>query len=276
MDLSLTTMTALAAFATGLLTSVHCVGMCGPLACSVTSSAKSPEHAQLEGLAYHVGRIISYSLIGGLAGAIGEQPLSYFFDSPAVLLPWLMIPFIILSAFPNLIKLPRLKFLTMPYYRMRAWAQKKPAGVLGGVLGLMSPCLPCAPLYLVFGVSLASGSVFTGIKIALCFSLGTIPLLWLAQSSLHLLKKKVPTKLRFATKLAFVGLMTYMLTSRLSATFQSGWLARVAHQDTQEAELSEPLAGTPAVNSSAKPATELENKAKRSARKLPSCCHGKK
>ena len=219
--MTVTTMTSVAALSAGLATSLHCIGMCGPLACSVTSRAKSKQHAQLESLAYHMGRVISYTLIGALAGLITYQPLSYFFDSPAVILPWMMIPFLIMTAFPELVKMPRLKFLTMPYYKAKMWAESKPPGIMGGLLGIISPCLPCTPLYLIFGVCLLSGSPLSGARIALCFSLGTIPLLWAAQSSTHLIAKFIPGRWKTGLRTSFLLVVTVMLFMRLQGTIPS-------------------------------------------------------
>lgn len=249
-------MSSIAALSAGLATSIHCVGMCGPLACSVTSQSKSREHALLETTAYHLGRILSYSLIGGLAGFLGQQPLSFFFHSPAVILPWLMIPFLIISAFPNLVKVPRLLFLTRPYYKAKHWAQNKPTGIAGGMLGLISPCLPCTPLYLIFGVSLLSGSALTGAKIALCFSLGTVPLLWAAQSSTRFLVKWIPGPWRNRLRSTFLIAVTLILMIRLQGTLPFTQEAS-ASPDTQAKE-----------EKVAKPTTAEET-----TKDLPSCCH---
>jgi sulfite exporter TauE/SafE len=248
----MTEMTSIAALSAGLATSIHCVGMCGPLACSVTSRSKNREHALLETTAYHLGRITSYTIIGMLAGMIGKQPLSFFFDSPAVILPWLMIPFLIISAFPGLVKVPRLKFLTLPYYKAKFWAQNKPPGVAGGLLGIISPCLPCTPLYLIFGVSLLSGSALTGAKIALCFSLGTVPLLWAAQSSTHLLTKWIPGPWKNRLRSTFLIAVTLILAVRLKGTLPF-------IQDAQATE--NPAAG------------EDVTTPKATTKDLPSCCH---
>lgn len=247
-------MTSIAALSMGLATSIHCVGMCGPLACSVTSRAKSRDHALLETTAYHVGRVFSYTIIGGLAGLIGKQPLSFFFDSPAAILPWLMIPFLLITAFPNLIHLPRLHFLTRPYYKAKFWAQNKPAGIAGGLLGVISPCLPCTPLYLIFGVSLLSGSPLLGAKIALCFSLGTIPLLWAAQSSTHLLTKWIPGPWRNRLRSTFLIAVTLILVVRLQGTLPFTGTAQAEENQSIEKVDSEP--------------TTVED----TIEELPSCC----
>ena len=217
----ITEMSAGLALVAGLFTSIHCIGMCGPLACAVTSRSKTREHALLEATAYHTGRVFSYTFIGSLAGLIGKQPLGYFFHSPAAILPWLMIPFLILTAFPNLVKIPRLKFLTMPYYKAKMWAQNKRAGIAGGMLGIISPCLPCTPLYLIFGISLLSGSAITGAKISFCFSLGTIPLLCLAQSSSRYLVQWIPTAWRHRLRVVFLVGISAMLFLRVQSPFTS-------------------------------------------------------
>lgn len=251
----MTEMSSIAALSAGLATSIHCVGMCGPLACSVTSRSKNRDHALLETTAYHLGRVVSYTFIGMLAGMIGKQPLSFFFDSPAVILPWLMIPFLIVSAFPQLIKLPRLKFLTMPYYKAKMWSQNKAPGISGGLLGIISPCLPCTPLYLIFGVSLLSGSALTGATIALCFSLGTVPLLWAAQSSTRFLTKWIPGAWKNRLRSAFLIIVTLILAVRLKDTLPT----EAAAPNTAQA----PTEQTEQIPSSAEETTE----------NLPSCCH---
>lgn len=242
--------TAIAALTAGLFTSVHCVGMCGPLACSVTSRSKTREHALLETTAYHLGRVISYTLIGSLAGLIGKQPLSYFFHSPAAILPWLMIPFLLITAFPNWVKIPRLRFLTLPYYKAKFWAQNKPPGIAGGLLGVISPCLPCTPLYLIFGVCLLSGSPITGATLALCFSLGTIPLLWTAQSSTRFLTKYIPAPWRNKLRATFLLTVTVLLFTRLQGTIPF----------TNQAQAAEPQQ------------TETPTTPQETTQDLPSCC----
>lgn len=254
--MTVTEMTSVAALTAGLATSIHCIGMCGPLACSLTSRCKSKEEALLETLCYHLGRIISYTLIGLLAGLIGQQPLGFFFDSPAVILPWIMVLFLLLTAFPQIFRAPRLSFLTKPYYKAKYWASKKPSGVAGGLLGLFSPCLPCTPLYLIFGVSLLSGSGLSGARIALCFSIGTVPLLWLAQSSTHKITKWIPGPWRGKLRSTFLLVVTVMLVIRLQGTLPFTQQAQAAENTEQSSE--------------SKPTPEDTTKG------LPSCCHGDK
>ena len=77
-------MTTLAALAAGLATSLHCAGMCGPIACGLGNLAKSESERLTAASLYHGARLLSYGIIGGICGALGQQPLKWFFGSPAV------------------------------------------------------------------------------------------------------------------------------------------------------------------------------------------------
>ena len=60
------------AFIAGLVTSVHCVAMCGPLSCafSPTKQSDAPVYVVLTG--YHLGKLFAYTVIGALAGIFGS------------------------------------------------------------------------------------------------------------------------------------------------------------------------------------------------------------
>ncbi|MDT8347999.1 MAG: sulfite exporter TauE/SafE family protein, partial [Flavobacteriaceae bacterium] len=65
------------AFLLGFLGSLHCLGMCGPIALLFPAGGNTKLVRTLNILFYHSGRIITYALIGFLAGLIG-QSLSLF------------------------------------------------------------------------------------------------------------------------------------------------------------------------------------------------------
>ncbi|MEN9990586.1 MAG: hypothetical protein RLZZ224_288 [Verrucomicrobiota bacterium] len=177
--------TTTGALLAGLITSLHCAGMCGPMACGVGTLAKTEAERMTAATLYHGGRLFSYGLIGALCGSLGTQPLRWFFDSPAVLLPWALVVALLLSAFGLDKKIPRPAIL----HRFTARARFRTQGFSGvgaaGLMGLLTPLLPCGPLYLVFGVALLAGSPAKGAEFTLAFGLGTVPLLWLAQHSFH-------------------------------------------------------------------------------------------
>jgi len=183
--------TTLGALAAGLVTSVHCVGMCGPIACGVSSLPATEAQRQAGIIAYHVARLTSYALVGALCGALGRQPLKWFFDSPAVLLPWIMVALLVIFGLGLEKKLPRppalLRFTTRLRFRLGRLSPVRG----GAALGFLTPLLPCGPLYLLFGATLLSGSAIRGAEFALAFGLGTVPLLWLAQHQIRHLQRRL-------------------------------------------------------------------------------------
>jgi sulfite exporter TauE/SafE len=184
-------LTLAGAFLTGLATSLHCAGMCGPLACGVGTLAKSESERLAAASVYHAGRLAAYATIGAICGAMGREPLGWFFDSPAVLLPWALVVALLLLATGLEKKIPRPAFLTRLTARLRFKAQRMPAVAGAWMTGLLTPFLPCGPLYAVFLALLAAGSAARGAEVALAFGVGTVPLLWVAQLGFHRLRGKL-------------------------------------------------------------------------------------
>lgn len=227
-----------AALAAGLVTSAHCAGMCGPLACTLS---KSDPH-RFGHAFYHIGRLTSYGLIGALCGFLGQQPLRWFFDSPAVLLPWILVALFLLVALGLWKKIPQPRILQRLIGPLRLRTLRLTSQRGGFLMGLFTPLLPCAPLYLLFGTCLLTGSALRGAEFALAFGIGTIPLLWLVQRTFGRLQSVIPTA-RLAHLQRIVALLTaVVLIWRL--------------QDTLPRKSPPP----PTATQSSAPA-------------LPSCCH---
>lgn len=182
--------TGAAAFIAGLTASPHCMVMCGPLGCAMLPVGQKDSSVQLATAAYHLTRAFAYLFWGGLAGLIGNQVNDWLELPLFKILPWVLVAFFLSIAF----RLDR--FLPRP-----AWTQRLHATIMGkmnrwprffsgAILGIATPFLPCGPLYAIFVVCLFTGSLLKGAEIALGFALGTIPLLWLAQSQFFRLQGK--------------------------------------------------------------------------------------
>jgi len=161
-------MTLTGAFAAGLAASVHCAGMCGPLACLAcsrrTACGTTPPAA-----AYHATRLLAYAVCGAGAAAFGAAALQWLPEWLRASIPWVVLAMVILWALgltgPLQARMPRLPWL-------------KPNPVL---IGAATPLIPCGPLYLMLGLAALSGTAVRGASLLLAFGLGTVPLLWLAQ-----------------------------------------------------------------------------------------------
>jgi len=175
--------TTAAAFLAGLVTSLHCVGMCGPLACSwgVSRSDTFLRDTTL----YHVARLFAYAVVGALAGALGTLPVEWLHYRGVAIFPWLLVIVFILIGLGSDAFLPKPALLTLPMARLRLKASQLAPSLRATVIGIATPLIPCGPLYMMFALALANGSAAKGSEFSLAFGLGTLPLLALAQTQLH-------------------------------------------------------------------------------------------
>jgi sulfite exporter TauE/SafE len=81
--------------------------------------------------------------------------------------------------------LPKPAFLSSRLRRVQTAAFKMKSTLRAALLGFATPLLPCGPLYMMFALAMANGSASRGAEFAMAFGLGTLPLLWLAQTQLH-------------------------------------------------------------------------------------------
>jgi sulfite exporter TauE/SafE len=183
--------TAAGALAAGLATSLHCAGMCGPVACSLMGLKAAPQQQQQAAALYHGGRVFSYTTLGVIAGAIGYWPLAQITRSPVMVLPWILAVVLLFMALGFRLHLPKPLFLRKWSARTRLKLCRIPVRRGAFALGLATPLLPCGPLYLMTGIALASGSAVKGAEFMMAFSMGTIPLLWFAQHRFHVWRQQL-------------------------------------------------------------------------------------
>jgi len=210
------------AFVAGLVTSLHCAGMCGPLACAVMPAGRDGSDPQAVASAYHLTRLAGYGALGALAGAVGRLPLTLLGDSGLRWLPWLLVVFFVAVAFRLDQRLPRVPLLGRAYAALLARLRGGSRLRAAAALGLATPLLPCGPLYFLLTLALLSGSALRGAEVLLAFGLGTVPLLWLAQTNFHWLRARVgPRTLARAQSLMALG-VAVLLAWRLRGTLGLG------------------------------------------------------
>jgi len=182
---------AYTALVAGLVTSVHCVAMCGPLSCAFAPSKAGDAEPAVVLTAYHLSKLLSYALVGALAGAVGSVAVEAVSASWLNLLPWVLVVFFLVVGFRLDRYFPKPVWLGQLYQRLaqRFRRMSKPAAAAG--IGLASPLLPCGPLYMIFGLAMFSGSALKGMEFAIGFGIGTMPLLWLAQMRFMRINQRV-------------------------------------------------------------------------------------
>ena len=165
------------AFILGLVGSLHCAGMCGPLVLAMptgrSTSATLP--FVLGRVTYNLGRIATYSLLGGIFGLIGHT------FALAGLQRWvsLGVGIIVLAV----LVISTRKSLSGPTSRIVALVKRGLAPLLarqtfGSVfmLGALNGLLPCGLVYAACAGAVALGGVMS-VQYMVAFGLGTVPMM---------------------------------------------------------------------------------------------------
>jgi len=208
-----------AAFVAGAVTSVHCMVMCGPLACAWALGSVQSRSFGRDTLLYHGSRLLAYAAVGAVAGAVGSVPIPGLLHRIAMILPW-MLALVFLAVALGLDRwIPKPGFLTKPVARIRLLAMQVPPALRAMALGACTPLLPCGPLYIMFALAMSQGAALKGAQLVFAFGLGTLPLLWLAQSRMKFLGLRLnPQTLRRVQRgLAFAAVM--VIAWRLRGSF---------------------------------------------------------
>jgi len=169
------------AFMIGLLGSVHCVGMCGPLAFGVPSLRSGWFYLVLDKLLYQSGRIISYCILGVLIGLLGRQIWLAGLQQGVSILSGVLI---IIAALSRIFKFSlsnSSSVLLKPFNAMFSYALQHRANHL--IIGLINGFLPCGFVYLAMAGALNTGAVPSAISYMFWFGLGTTPLMFIAAVS---------------------------------------------------------------------------------------------
>lgn len=204
-----------AAFLAGLAVSPHCAGMCAPLACALAPWGGPPEERTVFATAHHAVRILAYAAVGAAAGALGLNFGKWLDVSLFRWLPWALLAFYLLIALRLDKGLPIPAWVSRLNARLMHRVRGLPPAAAGGLLGLITPLIPCGPLHAMFGLAFLAGSAGRGAEIAAGFALGTLPLLWAAQAGFFRLRAKLGTErltlIRRVTALLAAAVMAWRL-----------------------------------------------------------------
>lgn len=170
------------AFIFGLLGSLHCVGMCGPIALMLPVDRQNETRKFFQIFLYHLGRISTYALIGLFFGLIGESFTMFGFQQQlSIIIGVLMLLSVILpQSTLNSIKItqPLYKFIGKIKSEIGQSLKKKEMDTFF-YLGFLNGFLPCGLVYMAVFASVAVSGLFNSAAYMMIFGLGTIPLMTL-------------------------------------------------------------------------------------------------
>ncbi len=164
----------------GFLGSLHCVGMCGPIAFVLPLDRNNPIKKTSQIFVYHIGRICTYATLGLLFGLLGktlyisglQQRLSILVGLIMILL--VLIPYQTLQKY-NFSK-PVFRFLSSVKSAMGSRLKQKSYKTLFSI-GILNGLLPCGLIYMALFGAIAMGSIQYSAFYMVLFGVGTIPLM---------------------------------------------------------------------------------------------------
>jgi sulfite exporter TauE/SafE len=171
-------MIVITGFIFGILGSLHCIGMCGPIVLALPVGEQSVFRFASGRTLYHFGRVISYAVMGAAVGLLGgklllpvlQQNLSIIVG--ALLVLTVLFPKIIRSVnFLNKIFDPITQKITSIIGKMLK--SKALASML--ILGVMNGFLPCGFVYMAMSTAAVTGGSLAGMLFMVGFGFGTIP-----------------------------------------------------------------------------------------------------
>ncbi|MEW9095400.1 MAG: sulfite exporter TauE/SafE family protein [Clostridiaceae bacterium] len=190
-------------FIVGVFTSIHCVGMCGGimLSQSLSKESKTKFEAMTPAILYNLGRVISYTILGGIVGALGsvfsltittKAIIQIFAGAFMIIMGFNMAGFSFFRKFQ--LKIP-----------MTVCKTKNKSGS-PFIVGILNGLMPCGPLQTMQLFALGTGSAVKGALSMFMFSIGTVPLMLTFGALSGLLSKGYTKKI-----LKFSGVLIIVL-----------------------------------------------------------------
>ena len=161
-------------FIAGLLTSIHCVGMCGGimLSQSLKNESKDKFDALKPSLLYNLGRVLSYTILGAIIGSVGSV-FSLSIKSKAAVQ-------IIAGIFMVMMGFNMAGFGLFRKFQLKmpsSFCKVKNRSSSPFLVGLLNGLMPCGPLQTMQLFALGTSSPLKGAISMFAFSLGTVPLM---------------------------------------------------------------------------------------------------
>lgn len=173
----------LTSFFVGLFGSLHCIGMCGPIAIALPVPNSGNISFVAGRLLYNLGRVVTYSFLGAVFGLLGSRlVISGFQQSVSITLGIAIIVFVLIP--------PKYKAKISQH----SIVQKLSAPIKSGIselfksgtfaamflIGILNGFLPCALVYVALAGAISSGDAISGAAVMILFGLGTIPAMFAA------------------------------------------------------------------------------------------------
>ncbi|MBF0597038.1 sulfite exporter TauE/SafE family protein [Faecalibacter rhinopitheci] len=165
----------------GLTSSLHCVGMCGPIALSLGLNAENRLKFSIRNLTYQLGRVTTYTILGAFLGIIGESfSFAGLQNFLSIGIGILMIVMVMIPKFyeNGATSLKPINFIMIRVKMMLGKHLIKKDSSSLYIIGILNGLLPCGAVYATLTAAVAMGSIFKSATFMFFFGLGTLPLMF--------------------------------------------------------------------------------------------------
>lgn len=198
-----------AALSLGLVTSLHCIGMCGPLALALPVVGKNRSSYVVGRLLYNLGRAVTYAGMGAIIGVVGKSfAMGGLQRWVSVAAGVLLIAGMLFYRAGVLEKLGLFKvFSALQGLWARNFHHRGFTGLF--LLGLINGLLPCGPVYVALAAAAATGTIATSAAFMFIFGLGTLPMMLAVSLAGNLIQK--PMRLRLQKLMPILAIVIAFL-----------------------------------------------------------------
>jgi sulfite exporter TauE/SafE len=228
-----------AAFMLGLVGSLHCAGMCGPIALALPMNNQSWISRISGGLLYNLGKIITYGLLGTIFGLAG---MGFFLGGiqqwVSIILGALMILAVLIprvggvgrnlagaaDKLTGAVKKPFIRLFKLKTYRSLFF------------IGLLNGFLPCGLVYIALAGALIMSKYYEGALYMVFFGFGTVPMLLAISVAGNIISQKLRHKLAKAIPFIIIllGILFILRGLNLGIPYISPKITNTGEKTTME------------------------------------------
>ena len=182
-------------FVIGLLGSIHCAGMCGPIAILLPNPGKTGNSRVIGRVVYNAGRILTYSTLGFVSGLAGKAFFLAGWQQGLSIALGLLILVGLFFSIGNRVNTSVFRVLGQIRNRLGHLLKQRSYRSLG-LLGLLNGLLPCGLVWAACANAAATSSALQGMTSMFAFGFGTVPMMFILGSTGGRIQTRSWAKLR--------------------------------------------------------------------------------
>lgn len=204
------------AFILGLTGSLHCVGMCGPIALLIQGNGRGYYFSNR--IAYHLGRTVTYMMLGLVMGLMGKI---FQFDGWQSYLSigggLIILLFLLMPAIQG--KIPLLSILVIKLKSLLGKHLRSGKIYSNALTGMLNGFLPCGLVYSALVLALVQPSLQYSLLSMALFGLATIPALFIFTGSAKLIQQVLPISINSLQRVTLVIVAVLMIWRGVAFAF---------------------------------------------------------